>query len=1432
MRSQKVAVIGVVLLLSTVFLVGVSAGQEEWSYSTVGDVESSPAVADGNVYFNSEDGNLYSADADTGAENWRRSVGTSLEGVSPVVSDGTVYLGTDDGMYALNTGDGGVVWKDSSYRVTTSPTVSGGRVYFGNDTKVHALSASDGSEQWTFDTNKSGFFFSKPAVSGGSVYIGFFNAFSITESKLYSLNADTGSKEGEPIDNAAPLVSSPTVDSGSIYVGSNDGNLYSVDANTGSNRWRFSTSQEVQTSPLVDGDTVYAGSRNGNLYAVDASDGNERWSFGTGAAIGQSSPVAASGTVYVGSEDGNLYAVEQSSGNEEWRFSTDGSITGSSPAVNNGMVYVGSTDNKLYAVNASGPSDGGNDGGDDEEGGDDGGSNDSPVQASIEGTTVSPGTVDVETRVEVPGELTTRDTLLVLLKHTEGTLVESYDDLPLEPGYNKLFESTFSNLDDGSYTVEAKLQDLQREYDAASDEESVTVGGGNPSGGGLDSSISVADDTITAGEETTAEVQIENTGDGSVTVDTQVVLFRTEQDSETLDEKLGLEIGPGEVETYTVNVPTSTGDEEFSPLSVSLRVDGEEVASTQFDVTEPEGPEILSVSQSPDAPETDEDVEVRVTVDEPEDEPGSEFKSGVLEYTVDAETFEKSLSESEFDPPGVGYASAIISDTRHGIGSEIKYNVTVRNEQGGETTSKDYLYYSFHEVNEVAVIYGKYKNSPRETGPALEGTQRELVTDINKFYASGNGSMGAIGFKFTFFDNYNNWYNVDSIGTGPNDIRRKAFLNDLQSTAGVNEINYDIIIGVDSDTGDINPPTTYGDSPSSRIYITETTPYTTYLHELGHTQGAQDFYPSSTNGQATIKHLGLMGTGNNERPPVRFSAPGRTKFAELNYPWLGTNERNDRGGTEYPIEALSAKEYRRNNKDEVFVFDTRADPTLPIIGKTADIKYILEARGIERSVSIEGISFNKTLDKGVYIYKHTEPIINPTSPSTVQYVNRSYDNDYTVPTLVDGAEAFTSHDPDSFVEFKLTSESGDGEEYVAHVEATEPSGVSSQSVGTTTTTIVTDRGSSGAQGVQDPNATTPQTVLEAVDEEGNVVRAYGDTNEIPGTVRSGPGSHQWVSVPQNRSVTYRINTSGVEEWIEEENINESGINITADFSLTEYHEDPTLVEENGIERIENATIQRTFNKTIEPGEELALGSRGEVNFEPDTLNKASAGSWVNVTFRTPEDGVDVEEISLSTVRLDEEVEPVTNERYGFVRNPVENGTLKMKFPRDEVSESLETGEEVRVVVSGETTGGDLVVGSDYVDVIENGSSAPRECSSGRGPPSETPGQGPLNEIPGKGPGDGPGERVGPPDETPGRGPPDELPGRGLADCQEDEEGEDSDGNEDVGEDETSDDGLVDDRRNAGRGESTPRDDRGGMGRGVSSDDEWRGGSDRRRTRGR
>jgi outer membrane protein assembly factor BamB len=126
---------------------------------------------------------------------------------------------------------------------------------------------------------------------------------------------------------------------------------FSTSSNPGTLKWKFATgSSFLGSSPAVGADgTIYIGSEGGNLYAVNPN-GTEKWTFATWPIDFSSPAIGADGTIYVGSENGFLYAVKPT-GTEKWVFSTGGgSVADSSPAIGtDGTIYI-----DAFAVNPNG----------------------------------------------------------------------------------------------------------------------------------------------------------------------------------------------------------------------------------------------------------------------------------------------------------------------------------------------------------------------------------------------------------------------------------------------------------------------------------------------------------------------------------------------------------------------------------------------------------------------------------------------------------------------------------------------------------------------------------------------------------------------------------------------------------------------------------------------------------------------------------------------------------------------------------------------------------------------------------------------------------------------------------------------------------------------------------------------------------------------
>lgn len=149
--------------------------------------------------------------------------------------------------------------------------------------------------------------------------------------------------------------SSPLVHGLSVFLGDQDGAVYSFRTYDGHLNWIFQASGAVKGGVAFAHNTLYFGDYGAHVYAVNAADGREIWSAG-GSDSFYSTPAVAFGRVYIGSTSGVFYAFWAGSGVTSWTAST-GAYIYASPAVANvpGLgptVYVGSYDGHLYAYNA------------------------------------------------------------------------------------------------------------------------------------------------------------------------------------------------------------------------------------------------------------------------------------------------------------------------------------------------------------------------------------------------------------------------------------------------------------------------------------------------------------------------------------------------------------------------------------------------------------------------------------------------------------------------------------------------------------------------------------------------------------------------------------------------------------------------------------------------------------------------------------------------------------------------------------------------------------------------------------------------------------------------------------------------------------------------------------------------------------------------
>ena len=127
--------------------------------------------------------------------------------------------------------------------------------------------------------------------------------------------------------------------------------------NSGIEKWRFRTSDCIESAPVIGEDgTIYTGALGFLFYAVNP-DGTVKWKYGVGGWIWSAPAVAEDGTIYVTCYDAKLHALYPN-GTLKWKCGVSSSCS-SSPAIGiDGTIYLGvmgpGNNGRVYAINPNG----------------------------------------------------------------------------------------------------------------------------------------------------------------------------------------------------------------------------------------------------------------------------------------------------------------------------------------------------------------------------------------------------------------------------------------------------------------------------------------------------------------------------------------------------------------------------------------------------------------------------------------------------------------------------------------------------------------------------------------------------------------------------------------------------------------------------------------------------------------------------------------------------------------------------------------------------------------------------------------------------------------------------------------------------------------------------------------------------------------------
>ena len=273
-----------------------ATGQQQWQIPAQNLILPAPVYADGVVYFGDSDGKVYAVDVETKTvkPGWPFQAKEAIW-ASPLVAGGRVYVGAmDHHVYCLDAETGAKLWDtEVGGAVAAQPTLdaSSGVLYAGAfNGQVYALRADSGEIVDGFQFQANGWIWSEALQVDGRLYV------TSLDGKLYALDPSSGAmiapypyssaeKSAEIPDQKDSIRAAPVQAGELIVVATESGRIIAVKDARRQWYWPSGLPQAaIYTTPVVSAGRLYVILRNGNVQTLDAETGALGWVFASPAA--------------------------------------------------------------------------------------------------------------------------------------------------------------------------------------------------------------------------------------------------------------------------------------------------------------------------------------------------------------------------------------------------------------------------------------------------------------------------------------------------------------------------------------------------------------------------------------------------------------------------------------------------------------------------------------------------------------------------------------------------------------------------------------------------------------------------------------------------------------------------------------------------------------------------------------------------------------------------------------------------------------------------------------------------------------------------------------------------------------------------------------------------------------------------------------------
>ena len=165
--------------------------------------------------------------------------------------------------------------------------------------------------------------------------------------EIFSMDSQSGSVDWKT-SLGKPVVGSVAKSGDIVVCATEGGKVCALSSRSGSLEWQRRISGSFTATPVLSDGRVFIGTTEGHFYGLAMEDGSINWDRILEGGVYLTAAVAK-GFVFIGTTQGLLYCLDANDGSECWRFET-GSVVGTSPVISGRCVYFGSLDRTLYAL--------------------------------------------------------------------------------------------------------------------------------------------------------------------------------------------------------------------------------------------------------------------------------------------------------------------------------------------------------------------------------------------------------------------------------------------------------------------------------------------------------------------------------------------------------------------------------------------------------------------------------------------------------------------------------------------------------------------------------------------------------------------------------------------------------------------------------------------------------------------------------------------------------------------------------------------------------------------------------------------------------------------------------------------------------------------------------------------------------------------------